>query len=129
MNSPVNHAIDLANDQQGKSMKTSISLFILACLCGCASVQPLGDKTAKPIQNCNAKVYSSLESAKAGGAIEEMCMISGTSSGSFSHTVATAIQKHKDKACECGAENVYVQAQDAGTLGTASVTLVAFRYK
>ena len=65
----------------------------------------------------------------ANGDIEELCIITGTSSGSFSHTVATAIKKHKDKACECGAENVYIQAQDAGTLGTASVTLVGFRYK
>jgi hypothetical protein len=110
-------------------MKVAVSLVMLACLGGCASVQPLGGNAAQPLQNCNVRVFSSLESAKAGGAIEEMCMITGTSSGSFSHTVATAIQKHKDKACECGAENVYVQAQDAGTLGTASVTLVAFRYK
>ena len=110
-------------------MKKSISLLMLACLGGCASVQTLGGNAAQPIQNCNAKVFSSLDAAKSGGAIEEMCMITGTSSGSFSHTVATAIQKHKDKACECGAENVYVQAQDAGTLGTASVTLIAFKYK
>ena len=74
-------------------------------------------------------MFSSLESARAGGVIVEMRLITGTSSGSFSHTVATAIQKHKDKACECGAEDVYIQAQDAGTLGTASVTLVAFKYK
>ena len=74
-------------------------------------------------------MYSSLESAKSKEEIEELCMITGTSSGSFSHTVATAVQKHKDRACECGADNVYIQAQDAGTLGTASVTLIGFRYK
>lgn len=73
-------------------------------------------------------VYSSLSSAREKGEVEELCMISGTSSGSFQHTVATAIEKHKEQACECGGTNVYVQAQDAGTLGTASVTLVAFRY-
>ena len=83
----------------------------------------------QPLSNCSVRVFSSLESAKANGDIEELCMITGTSSGSFSHTVATAVQKHKDKACECGADNVYIQAQDAGTLGTASVTLIGFRYK
>lgn len=54
------------------------------------------------------KVFSSLESAKANGEIEELCIITGTSSGSFSHTVATAIKKHKNKACEYGADNVYI---------------------
>lgn len=107
--------------------RIALALGSLA-LASCAAVQPLGDRTAEPLENCNVRVFSSLESARAGGEIEELCMITGTSSGSFSHTVATAISKHKDKACDCGADNVYIQAQDAGTLGTASVTLVAFRY-
>ena len=107
-----------------------ISLFATALfLTACASVQPLGNNVAQPLSNCIVKVFSSLESAKANGEIDELCIITGTSSGSFSHTVGTAIQKHKDKACECGADNVYIQAQDAGTLGTASVTLVGFKYK
>ncbi len=107
-----------------------ITLIITAIfITACASVQPLGNGMAPPLGNCNVKVFSSLESAKENGDIEELCMITGTSSGSFSHTVATAVQKHKDKACECGADNVYIQAQDAGTLGTASVTLIGFRYK
>jgi hypothetical protein len=101
----------------------------MICLTACASVQQLGGSAAQPLSSCNVKVFSSLEAAKSGGHIEELCMVTGTSSGSFSHTVATAIQKHKDKACECGADNVYVQAQDAGTLGTASVTLIGFRYR
>jgi len=109
---------------------TRIGTFAaLLVLTACASVQPLGSGVAAPLTNCTARVFSSLESARANGEIEELCLITGTSSGSFSHTVATAIQKHKDKACECGADNVYIQAQDAGTLGTASVTLIGFRYK
>ena len=106
----------------------AIFLFATFLLTACASVQLLGDNKAQPLTNCNVKVYSSLESAKANGDIEELCIITGTSAVSFSHTVATAIQKHKDKACEYGADNVYIQAQDAGTLGTASVTLIGFRY-
>lgn len=61
------------------------------------------------------------------GEIEELCIINGTSSGSFSHSVATAIAKHKDKACACGATNVYVESRREGTLDVASVTLVAFK--
>lgn len=107
-----------------------IGLSVVALLASaCASVQPLGNTPAQPLQNCNVKVFSSLEAAKSKGDIDELCIITGTSAGSFSHTVGTAIQKHKDRACECGADNVYIQAQDAGTLGTASVTLVGFRYK
>lgn len=106
------------------------SLLVTALfLTACASVQPLGDSAAQPLKNCSVKVFSSLETAKTNGDIEELCMITGTSSGSFSHTVGTAIQKHKERACECGADNVYIQAQDAGTLGTASVTLIGFRFK
>ncbi len=103
----------------------AVSILVLSC----ASVQRVND--AQPIQqsDCNVKVYSSLNAAESNGVLEELCIISGTSSGSFSHTVATAINKHKDKACECGADNVYIQTQDAGTLGTASVTMVGFSYK
>ena len=109
-------------------MRVITLIFAAIFISACASVQPLGNGMQQPLEDCNVKVFSSLESAKENGDIEELCMISGTSSGSFSHTVATAVQHHKDKACECGADNVYIQAQDAGTLGTASVTLIGFKY-
>lgn len=110
-------------------MRVLGTLLGVLFLTSCASVQPLGNSTAQALNNCRVTVFSSLEAAKSNGAIEELCLITGTSSGSFSHTVGTAIQKHKDKACECGAENVYIQSQDPGTLGTASVTLVGFKFK
>ena len=110
-------------------MNLMVSLaFISIALSGCsASVSVL--QFADPISgSCSVQVYTSVDRAEKKGAIEELCIISGTSSGSFRHTVGTAIEKHKHRACECGANKVYIQAQDAGTLGTASVTLVAFRY-
>lgn len=110
-------------------MKGIVLIFSALFISACASVQLLGNGMAQPLGNCNVKVFSSLESARAGGKIEELCIITGTSSGSLSHTVATAISKHKNTACECGADNVYIQAQDAGALGTASVTLIGFKYK
>ncbi len=109
-------------------MKNLALILTVLCVTACASVQPLGNGVAQSLGNCDVKVFSSLESAKGGGKIEELCMISGTSSGGFSHTVAAAVQKHKNKACDCGADKVYIQAQDAGTLGTASVTLIGFKY-
>lgn len=105
-------------------------LLAAVALEGCfgASVSTL--KAADPVdeRSCQVTVHSSLEEAKARGAIEELCIITGTSSGSFSHTVATAIEKHKDKACGCGARDVYIQAQAPADMTVASVTLVAFRY-
>ncbi|MDZ7596295.1 MAG: hypothetical protein U0932_16770 [Thiobacillus sp.] len=73
-------------------------------------------------------VYQTMNQALKKGQIEELCVISGTSSGSFSHTVSTAIGKHKSKACQCGASNVYIQSQRNGTMDVASVTMVAFRF-
>ena len=95
---------------------------------GCASVTTLGSTQYPEVKNCTVTVYSSKLSALEKGPIEEVCIITGTSSMSFSHTVSSAIEKNKHKACECGATNVYIQDQDAGTLGTASVTLVGFKY-
>lgn len=103
----------------------SIMIFGLA---GCSSVVMLDASTASMPSSCQVRVWASKESAAQEGKIKEVCLITGTSSMSFSHTVGTAIEKNKSKACECGATDVYVQAQDAGTLGTASVTLVAFRF-
>lgn len=110
-------------------MNKLVLFLLMVSMCfGCASMQRISHAPPIPPGECNVRVYSSLAAAEKEGEIEELCIISGTSSGSFSHTVATAINKHKDKACKCGANNVYLQAQDAGTLGTASVTLIGFRF-
>jgi hypothetical protein len=99
-------------------------------LAGCpATVTQL--KTAEPIgePECDVTLHSSEASAKAWGPIEELCVIDGTSSGSFTHTIETAVNKHKHRACECGATDVYIQSYRSGRkLTTASVTMVGFRY-
>ena len=109
-------------------MKFTLSLLLVLSLTGCTSVTTLGPVKYPEVKNCTVTVYSSKQSAEKNGVIEEVCIITGTSSMSFSHTVSSAIEKNKHKACECGATNVYIQDQDAGTLGTASVTLVGFKY-
>ena len=102
--------------------------MLATSISGCGSVVVLDNSALPIISNCQVKVWSSRESAIQEGKIQELCLITGTSSMSFSHTVGTAIEKNKTKACECGSTDVYIQAQDAGTLGTASVSLVAFRF-
>ena len=108
--------------------KNLLYLLIAIAISGCTSVVVLEKSDVQMSSSCQVKVWASKESALQQGKINELCLITGTSSMSFSHTVGTAIEKNKSKACECGASDVYIQAQDAGTLGTASVSLVAFRF-
>ncbi len=88
-------------------------------------------KHAQPIAEaeCNVDVYLTRASAEENRKIQELCVIDGSSSGSFSHTVQTAINKHKNKACECGATNVCVRATEPMGWGPAKVSMVAFKYK
>jgi uncharacterized protein YceK len=110
-------------------MKILIALITLLILSGCSNVEMLEDSTSNIAdKDCNVTVYQTLNQAEKHGQIEEMCIITGTSSGSFSHTVATAVAKHKNKACQCGATNVYIQSRAEGDLGLANVTMVAFRF-
>lgn len=97
---------------------------------GCSAVQPLGDAGVPsiPSSQCSVTVYSTEAQARRHGEIEEICIIEGTSSGSFAHTPDTAIAKHKNKACGCGVDNVYVQSRQPMGMGVASVSMVAFRY-
>lgn len=105
----------------------AVGAFIIS---GCSSVT-LMDGSESPLQNtgaCNVTVYQTRAQATKRGEIEELCIISGSSSGSFNHSVSTAIEKHKSKACSCGASAVYVESRREATLDVATVTLVAFRY-
>ena len=97
---------------------------------GCSSVEPIGDSRmhSPGPATCNVRVYQTYQQAIQPGPIEELCIINGTSSGSFSHTVQTAINKHKNKACGCGATNVYIQSRSDSGWDVATVSLVAFRY-
>ncbi|ASM53903.1 hypothetical protein PNIG_a1805 [Pseudoalteromonas nigrifaciens] len=103
-------------------------LIAILFIYGCSSTHIIKSETPISADKCNVKIYSSLQSAQKHGEIEELCIVTGTSSGSFSHTVGTAINKHSNKVCDCGANKAFIQAQDAGTLGTASVTLVGFKH-
>jgi hypothetical protein len=113
----------------------AVKSMMLACLVtlpgvlGCSSVQVIdGSAAAVPAGQCNVTVYQTEAQATKKGPIEELCVINGTSSGSFKHTIATAVEKHKGKACACGATNVYIQSQTQSGLDVATVTMVAFRY-
>jgi len=77
---------------------------------------------------CNVAVYQTRAQATKKGEIEELCVINGTSAPGFVNTVAAAIEKHKRKACGCGASNVFIESRHESGWDTSSVTLIAFRY-
>jgi PBP1b-binding outer membrane lipoprotein LpoB len=79
-------------------------------------------------KGCKVKIYQTEKQAEKEGVINELCVVSGTSSGSFSHTVDTAIEKRVNDICRCGANKAYIQSRSVGGWGTARVTLVAFEF-
>lgn len=104
--------------------------LVIVLASGCSAVQPLGEAGVPsiPSSQCSVTVYDTEAQARRYGEIEEVCIIEGTSSGSFVHTPDAAIAKHKNKACGCGVDNVYVQSRQPMGMGVASVSMVAFRY-
>jgi hypothetical protein len=110
---------------------TRPSLLAAILLCGCSSVQVIDGSASGsvPDDTCTVTVHQTYQQAIQGGPIEELCIINGTTSGGFSHTIPTAIKQHKNKACDCGATNVYIQSQIQSGLDVATITMIAFRYK
>lgn len=115
-----------------KIAKFFFLLLIGTIINGCSSVTPISGEKRESISadKCNVKVYQTLHEAEKYGLIKELCIITGTSAPSLSHTVEIAISKHKDKVCECGTNNAYVQSRIiADGWGPAQVTLVGFEYE
>lgn len=114
----------------GSDSKAAAAVALIAAsAAGCSSVEVIASSPAIPEGQCSVAVYQTRGQALKAGAIDELCVISGTSSGSFSHTVATAIQKHKGKACGCGATRVFIESRAQSGWDVATVTLIAFRYQ
>lgn len=105
-----------------------ITFGIVSMLAACTTVEPIAYAPAIPAAQCNVVVFQTENQARKRGEFEELCVINATSSMSFSHTVKTAIDKHKDKACECGATHAYIQSRATNPEGVASVTLIGIRY-
>lgn len=111
-------------------MKKAFILFVLIAtmMAGCSSVHVISSEQPIADHKCTVTVYQTRGQALKHGEIEELCVITGTSSGSFSHTIATAIDKHKDKACVCGATNVFIESREETWWDVAKVSMVAFKY-
>ena len=103
-------------------------VLMLLGVSGCSSVEIISADRPIPEDKCNVTVFQTRGQALKQGDIEELCIINGTSSGSFSHTVATAVQKHKDKACGCGATRAFIESRTQSGWDVATVTMIAFKY-
>jgi len=109
------------------------SVFLLALL---TSVNALASTRVTPVNEvmladnngCHVTVYQTPLSAQQNGAIEELCLIEGTTSGSSDHTVEKAIETYAHQACGCGADKVYVMSRSEPGKKSAHVVMVAFRY-
>ena len=112
-------------------MARFILLALLISLSACSSVTPIPDQAwVEDYGNgCVVSIYQTANDAEEEGEIVELCVIEGTSSGSFKHTPETAIRKHAKKACECNANKVYVQSRSRADWGVAKASMVAFKYK
>lgn len=108
-----------------------LQFAIALAVSGCSSVTMM-DGSEGPISDkaCDVRVYQTQAQALKQGPIEELCIITGDSSFSFVHNANVAIEKHKSKACGCGANAVYIESRSppAGFNGPATVSMVAFRY-
>lgn len=99
-----------------------------AAMSACTYVTPLSQRPSPALAaDCPIQVYMTYQQALQEGPLEELCVIDGNSSRSFVHTVAVAIEKHKQKACACGATAVYLQSQRQTGWELATVQMVAFR--
>lgn len=105
----------------------SVAVFGLSACSNMATITEAG-RAPIPESQCDVTVYQTLNAAEKNGEILELCAFTGTSAPSFNHTVETAIKQHKDDACECGADNVYVESRSPMKFGPASVSLVGFIY-
>jgi len=114
-----------------KLPRRNLSLVAVAALYGCSSVIMMDGSQGQVTEGtCDVRVYQTRAQALKGGEIDELCVITGTSMFSFVHTYEVAVSKHKDKACACGANAVYIESRSppAGFNGPATVSMIAFRY-
>lgn len=109
-------------------------LPLLALLSSCSTITTMDGREitddGPQSGSCQVTVYQTYQAAISLGKIEELCIINGGTAGSWARSIPEVIDRHKTKACACGANAVYVQSR-SGNYWTSplEVTLVAFRYR
>lgn len=102
-----------------------------AVMSGCASITSMDGSPIDAWRSssaCTVSVYQTYQAAIAAGPIVELCVINGSASMSFDKSIAGTIDRHKIKACDCGARDAYVQHRTGGDFFTdTTVSMVAFK--
>jgi len=80
-------------------MKVMIVIAGAVLVSACSSVTPITNDhmVLDYSERCSVTVYQTEADALKGGEIEELCVIDGTSSGSFNHSSSTAIKKQAQR--------------------------------
>lgn len=114
-------------------MKISLAFIFTVLLGGCAfqsTVVPVD--YVYDVSSCGIKVYQTKAQAEKFGSINELVVITGTSSMSFDHSIRGAVKKNVDKLCGTGSTHAYIRSQhteySGGLAGVSHVTLVGIRY-
>lgn len=107
-------------------------LPLVLLLSACSTITSMEGQqidTALVPDSCNVRVYQTYQTAVKQGPIDELCVINGSASMSFDKSVAGTIDRHKIKACACGARDVYIQSRTGGDFfSDTTVSMVAFRF-
>lgn len=108
-----------------------IASVVASSLSACSSITAMDgsevDASRAPA-SCDVRVYQTYQAAIKQGPIEELCVINGSASMSFDKSVSGTINRHKTKACACGAQDVYIQSRSGGDgFSDVTVSMVAFR--
>ena len=112
----------------------SVSLpLIIILLSGCAtgSVRMIGEVATYKSGSCEVKVYQTKSKALESGMKKEVCVVEGSSTFSFDHSIEGAVKNNINKICQCGVTNAYIESahteSNMGIKGVSYVNLVGFK--
>jgi hypothetical protein len=107
-------------------MKILTVVFVSSLMVGCGSVHRVEETGMYRSGNCSVVLYQTKDEAIRQGMKREICVVDGSSSMSFDHSVEGAIKKNIPKVCGCGARKAYIQSRSNDPFGLSYVTLVGF---
>ena len=110
-----------------------VVVAVTSCLSGCAtgSVRMLEGAVSYKSGSCEVLVYPSKDQAIENGMTKEVCVVEGSSTFGWDHSIDGAIKKNISKVCSCGVTKAYLVSahteSEMGIKGVSYVNLVGFR--
>lgn len=116
-----------------KLIRLFVISMMLAYLSGCAtgSVRMIGGTNTYKSGGCEVKVYQTKIQAVEHGMKKEVCVVEGSSTFSFDHSIEGAIKNNISKICQCGVNSAYIHSahteSQMGIKGVSYINLVGFK--